>query len=147
MAETHEERIERIAREDREHRAQLLRDALTEFTRAAEGPAKFPHLNPPDESLGFDGMGVKVKANGRNVVEAVILIACVGFLAYMIRDHDMRNVERAASVVAASKEIAQRQAEVKESMAEVVYVLTLDEKDRKALRMDMPESLRKRRER
>lgn len=142
MAETHEERLERIAREDREHREKLIRDLLD--GRSPE--ESFPHLHQA-ESLGFDGMGVKLKANGQNVIAVVLLVACVGFLAYMIRDHDMRNIERAASVVQASKDIAQKQTEVKEGMAEIVYVLTLDEKDRKALRMDMPESLRKRRER
>ncbi len=88
-----------------------------------------------------DSMEVKtgfgtLKASGPVVVVVVIVLASAGVLGYMIRDHDLRNVDRASGII---KQVS----DLKEAMAEQTFVLTLDEKGRKELRLDMPESLRR----
>ena len=140
MAESHADRRARIELEDEAEQRRLIKEALAAMTPEDRAAMGIP------ESLGIEGMGWKLRASGQSLAHVVLLILVAGFIGYMVWDHDRRNVERAAAVVAASKEIAQKQVEVKEGLAEVVYVLTLGEADRKALRMDMPDSLRKRRD-
>ena len=77
-----------------------------------------------------------IKAAGNMVIVIIVVVCASGALGYMIRDHDMRTAER-------SQDTRKQVTELKEAMAEQTYVLTLDERQRKELRLDMPDSLRR----
>ncbi len=78
-----------------------------------------------------------LRANGPVSVIILIVSLCSFGIAWAVRDHDLRGSERAA---ATEKKIENVSAKIDE----IVYVLTLDEQQRKALRLDMPESMRSR---
>lgn len=77
-----------------------------------------------------------LKAGGSVVVLVLVIFCTSGALGYMIRDHDLRGLERGA-------ETRKQVSDLKDAMTEQTYVLTLDEKGRKELRLDMPETLRR----
>jgi hypothetical protein len=87
-----------------------------------------------------------VKATGNLVVILVALVGCSLVLGYMLRDHDLRQTETTASARAERMEqfrdMERNQLSLKDSMDENTYVQTLTAEEKKALRMDMPESLR-----
>lgn len=70
--------------------------------------------------------GVSVKASGRAVVTTILVLCVIGVLLW----HDYKSTEQNTVMV--------------EALAVVSYVLTLDERERKALQLRMPEGLRKR---
>lgn len=89
-----------------------------------------------------DSMEVKtslgsLKANGSVVVIILVVIASCCGIAFMVRDGDLRAQDRSAST---DKKVES----VNQKLEEAVYVLTLDERQRKDLKLDMPESLRRR---
>ena len=95
-----------------------------------------------------DSMEVKtavgsLRAQGTLVVLVLAIAAGAGFVAYMVRDHDLRNVDRAAGIVAMQRDTIAAQRRVEESLDAAAYILTLDERQRRELRLDMPDSLRK----
>lgn len=80
--------------------------------------------------------GWKLRATGPIVSLLVVLVGGFLVVAFMVRDHDVRTAEQ---YVAVNKSVAT----LRETVEEQTYVLTLDEKQRKDLRLDMPESLRR----
>lgn len=84
-----------------------------------------------------------LKASGPVAVIIGCVILGTAFIAYMIRDHDLRNVDRAADIKASQREIIVGQRQVVESLDANTYVLLLSETERRALKMDMPDSLRR----
>lgn len=84
-----------------------------------------------------------LKAGGPVSVIILCVIMCSGFIAYMVRDHDLRNVERAEVIKANLKEVITAQKRVEESLDSAAYILTLSEAEKRALKMDMPDALRK----
>jgi hypothetical protein len=90
-----------------------------------------------DDGLEVSGPGGwKVKANGASVAVMVVIIGCAGAGLYFLRDHDAKAAERGATI---TKQVDS----LKESIEVQTYVLTLDEKQRRELRMDMPDALRR----
>lgn len=70
--------------------------------------------------------GFSIKASGRAVVTAILILCVIGALIW----HDYKSTQQNTLMV--------------EALAIVSYVLTLNEHERKALRLTMPEELRKR---
>lgn len=99
-------------------------------------------------SYGDNSMEVKtsigsIRAGGQVAVIILCIVMCCGFVAYMVRDHDLRNVERAQDIKANLKSVIDAQKRVEDSLDSAAYILTLSEAERRALKMDMPDSLRK----
>lgn len=89
-----------------------------------------------------DSMEVKtavgsLKARGDVVVLIIVLAIGFGLIYWRLDQH---NNVGSARVVTIQTEINA----LKDTIQENTYVLTLDEKERKSLRLDMPDSLRKR---
>lgn len=90
-----------------------------------------------EDGLELSGpYGLKAKFSGDKVIVIIILIAGVCFLAYMLRDHDIRNQAQVASIKTDVSAVADK-------MEEITYVLTLPEAERKALKLDMPTAMRR----
>jgi hypothetical protein len=114
--------------DDKDFDAELLRrDAMNRATDTMEVKTGFGSL----------------KASGSVVVIIIAIAAGVAVTAYLIHDEGMRNVDRAADMRASQREIVSGQRQVVESLDANTYVLTLTEAERRALKMDMPESLRR----
>jgi hypothetical protein len=96
------------------------------------------------EALGLEGMGWKLKATGANVTAVILVAIAVAVVAFMVRDHDVRAAERSAHVEAEVKTVRGEVQSLAGRMEETTYVLTLTDDERKRLKLDMPESLRKR---
>lgn len=70
--------------------------------------------------------GFSIRASGRAVVTAILILCVIGVLIW----HDWKST--------------QENTVTQEALAVISYVLTLNENERKALRLAMPEQLRKR---
>lgn len=86
-----------------------------------------------------------VKASGNLVVLLIVIVLCSGGVAYMVRDHDMRQTALTAAArverMAQFQEMEMNQRALKDSIDENTYVQTLTSDERKGLHMDMPASL------
>ncbi len=78
-----------------------------------------------------------LRANGPVSVIILIVSLCSVGVAWAVRDHDVRSNDRSLATEKKIEAVASK-------IDEIVYVLTLDENQRKALRLDMPESMRSR---
>jgi hypothetical protein len=113
--------------QDRAHRAKLLEDSINRVLDEREKKRE-------EGELSVRGpFGILVSGKGRTVV-AVLVIACVSAAVWW---HDKRAEDQMAKSVAEHREMTER-------MAEMVYVLTLDERERKGLNLQVPDSLRRR---
>ena len=131
MSESHEDRVDRITSEDRAIRKAILREAIDEDRTAQK------------ESMSLEGMGFKGSVSGDKLIYVALVIFVGLAIAYMVRDHDMRAQERASQLIAQDRHLLEGQKKLEETVGEVAYILTLDDSQRKALKMDMPESLRR----
>jgi hypothetical protein len=100
-----------------------------------------------EEDLSIKGpLGWEVRANGKQVISLIFVLATVGILGYMIRDHDVRAAEALKEAVASrDKQLAtvqRQQEELKDSVDTITYVLSLAQEDRQKLKLDMPAALR-----
>ena len=74
-------------------------------------------------------MGVTVRASGKQVTLIILVILGVMAILGLVREHDLKNAE-AHGVLA-------------ERLDTIGYILTLNEEERKRLKMSMPVGLRK----
>ena len=87
--------------------------------------------------------GWSVRAGGRQMTLVVIILLCCGFLAYMVRDHDLRAAERAAGLDAKAETLAKNQTALVDSVDSLAFIMTLSDEERKKLRLGMPDALRR----
>ena len=90
------------------------------------------------DDIEIDGpFGTHAKFRGNNV--SIFLIAAVSVcgLGYLLYQHDQHSIERQAKLEAS-------QIQIEKHMEEMIYVLTLTEKERTSLDLAMPASLRDR---
>ena len=100
--------------------------------------------HPHDEygKRGEDGLkvtlpgGAALQARGPIVLTVILVTVAVFAVLYSLRDHDQGMKAQVSSATVDIKLMAER-------IAEVGYILTLTEAQRKDLRLDMPESLRR----
>jgi hypothetical protein len=95
-----------------------------------------------------DSMEVKtrfgsIKAGGPVAVIIFCIVISALFGGYMQWDHNHQNIDRANDIKNGQKDIVQAQKRVEDALDSAAYILTLDENQRKALKMDMPDSLRR----
>jgi hypothetical protein len=92
--------------------------------------------------------GWKVRFPARYLTSVIISVAGFGALGYMLRDHDLRVMETLTAYRTERNQnvhsLEQHQISLDESMQQMIYVLTLPEKDRARLNLQMPETLRRR---
>ncbi len=94
-----------------------------------------------EDGLELSGpYGLKAKFSGDKVVIIVILLAGFFTMVFFLRDSDKQQTER---VMAIRGDIAQKMGAVADQVEEATWVLTLPEAERKALKLDMPYSMRK----
>lgn len=134
MAESADEKFDRIVAADEAERRRELLLAVEEVNRRV--------CDSQAESVSIEGMGFKGKATGpglltgHGTIYAALGIMVFLTIAYMIRDHDLKAYDRAQVLI-------EQQRKILEATNEIPYILTLTDDERKALRLDMPESLRK----
>jgi hypothetical protein len=92
-------------------------------------------MEEKDELEVKTGFG-SVKAGGSAVVIVVAVVCAAGVVAFMLRDHDLRAAEQIQDT---RKHIT----DLKEAVHEQTYINTLNEQQKRDLRLEMPESLRK----
>ena len=80
--------------------------------------------------------GAKVRASGKQVTLIILVIVGVCAVLFLLREHDLRSK-------AAGEVIMAQQKEVIEAVENVGYILTLNDDERKALKMNMPTKLRR----
>lgn len=130
MTESHADKKARIEREDEAEQRRLIREAIDGMTpeqRAAAGV----------ESLAIEGAGIKAKVTGDRLVYVLLCLLVAAALSYLIIEHDKSTRAEMVKNSSAIDRMADR-------MEENTYVNTLTEDKKKALNLDMPESLRKR---
>jgi hypothetical protein len=79
--------------------------------------------------------GTKIKFYGRQLTSFLFMAAVVIGVGYLIHQHDVNAVE-------AMTKIQSNQQILAEHMDEMIYVISLSEKDREKLNISMPPSLR-----
>lgn len=77
-----------------------------------------------------------VKASGAQVVMVLVAVLLCAILGYQAWVHDAAGKERSGNI---NKQIS----ELKDAINEQTFILTLSPSDREKLRLDMPESLRR----
>lgn len=130
MSESHDDRVNRITAEDRAIRKAIIREAIDED-------------RGEQQSMSLKGMGFEGKVTGDKLIYVALVVLGLLVVAYMIRDHDVRAQERAHQLMGENRALVEGQRKMEETVGEVAYILTLDDAQRKALKMDMPESLRR----
>ena len=80
--------------------------------------------------------GIKIRTSGKQVGLIILLVLGVSVVLWMIREHDLRSKS-------AGELIMVKQQETIDAVETVGYILTLDEGQRKGLKLDMPHKLRK----
>lgn len=80
--------------------------------------------------------GAKVRASGKQVTAILVVVIGVCSVLYMVREHDLRSKSAGELIMA-------KQQETIDAVETVGYILTLDEQQRKGLKLDMPPKLRK----
>ena len=124
--ESHKERIERREAADR-RKERLIAEEMGR-----------------SESLSVEGMGLRGRITGHNLVYVVLGIMLVASIVFMIRDHDIRTSERTAMLIQYNQALAEGQRRIIETVGEGNYILLQNEKTRQemAARIAMPDSLR-----
>lgn len=126
----------------------MQQDAFDNFRGDLAMPEQQPKRSGREDDVEIKApFGWSIRANGKSVSALIITILASGGLAYMIRDHDLKQT---AQIVEASKDrkeqltkITEQQTQLQESMDSVVYVLSLPQDERTRLKLDMPNGMRK----
>jgi hypothetical protein len=85
-------------------------------------------------------LGTKLSVRGP--IGILALAGLLMLLGYMLLHHETDTKDRQTQVI---QKVEQVNANFEKKIDEVIYVLTLSDADRKGLKLDMPESLRKKR--
>lgn len=80
--------------------------------------------------------GAKVRASGKQVTLILVIIIGVCAVLYLIREHDLRSK-------GVGEKLLMQQQEMVSSMENIGYILTLKQEQREALKLDMPQKLRR----
>ena len=90
----------------------------------------------PSTDLEVEGpFGTKIKFYGKEVSALLLVAAIAAGGVYLILQHDSKASESMSKIQANQEALTQH-------MDEMIYVMSLSEKDREKLHISMPESLR-----
>lgn len=81
-------------------------------------------------------MGFSLEAAGTKAVAVVLALAATGLILWQLERHEAKSDQN-------HRETKESLRESKEAISEIVYVLTLPPEKREGLRLDMPDSLRR----
>lgn len=79
--------------------------------------------------------GTRIKFYGRQLTSVLLMVMIVIGIGYLISQHDSKASEAMSKIQANQEALAQH-------MDEMIYVISLSEKDREKLNISMPPSLR-----
>ncbi len=91
---------------------------------------------------GPGGMGLALKGSSQQVLTVILVVVMACGLAYGLWQHDQGMKSDKDETVKAWTEVKKVMHEVKETQTAMIYVLTLDEKERKRLNLSKPKALR-----
>jgi hypothetical protein len=99
-------------------------------------------------SLEVEGFGLRTRVRGHDIIVVILLVLMFGVILFFMWQND-RNLAALLSAQAVHNEevhqaLATNQKNLTEHMEDMIYVLSLSEKDRQKLKLAMPDSLRKR---
>lgn len=90
-----------------------------------------------DEQIQVSGpFGFLLKARGREIYQTIIIMLCMAGVGYLIYLHNSDS--KASDALLAVNQVA-----IHDVITELIFVTSLTPEQRANLRMDMPESLRK----
>src|SRR3990167_4767327 len=84
-----------------------------------------------------------VEVRGISTIMSLVLAAVV-LIGYMLYDHDKDTVVRRSVAGTEHKQIIEQSKAVESAIIDLTYVFTLSPEERGKLKLDMPDSLRKR---
>lgn len=86
--------------------------------------------------MDVEGFGMRARVRGHDIIVLVLLLVLFMGVGYLILEHDKRSSER-INLLAISQQ------EVVDEVAALTYVMTLTSEERSKLKLEMPESMRK----
>jgi len=99
-------------------------------------------------SLEVEGFGLRTRVRGHDIIVVVLVVMLFLIIGLFIWQHDKNISGLLAANALHSEEIhkvlAENQKLLAEHMDDMIYVLSLTDKDRQRLKLAMPDSLRKR---
>jgi hypothetical protein len=116
-----------------DERAKLLEGAVKRGTEAALAEYE-RRLSGGDVKIGW--MGFKLEGKGRAVVSVVLALVVIGVLMAGGYAHDRKTDQSGAQQT-------HEHAQIDERLNEMIYVLTLSSEEKERLKLQMPESLRR----
>ena len=104
--------------------------------------------NPDNNSVaGVSYGGLRAWIKGKEFSLVIIVLLAFGWLGYMLWQHDNNTREGRAGAVSVletqNKALSINQLRLQESMEEMIYVMSLSDEERGRLKIQMPESLRR----
>ena len=91
---------------------------------------------------GPGGIGIDLKGTSQQVLTVILVVVLACGLAYGLWQHDQGMKADKEETVAAWKDVKKAMHEVKDTQTAMIYVLTLNEKDRAKLNLGKPKALR-----
>lgn len=105
---------------------------------------KEPGFGDREDDVQIDTpIGWKLKLSGRHTVVLIAIITCTAFIMWMLRDHDLRAAERSAVLTNQSNSLHETQKDLTIAVDNLVWVMLLPESERAKLKLDMPDSMRR----
>ena len=86
--------------------------------------------------LDVSGFGLRARVRGHDIIVVVLVVILFSAVGYLVWDHDTKNSDRIL-------ELSVGQQRVIEEVSVLTYVMTLTPDERVSLKLNMPESLRK----
>jgi hypothetical protein len=126
-------------REAEAEQRRLVLKALASLT-----PEQKAAIGVPD-GLGVEAPGGwKLKATGSPVIAVILVVVAVFLIVAALHKHDADAASHSAMIKGEVGTVRQEVHTLSDRIEETTYVLTLSDDERKKLKLDMPESLRKR---
>lgn len=105
-----------------------------------------PQGKREDDVVVSAPFGWKVAFPAKSLSTTIVVVALVGMLAYMVREHDLKVAEAIRVATEEQKKHAKKLVEQQEKldgkMDALIYTTLLPEQDKRAIRFAMPPTLR-----
>lgn len=89
-----------------------------------------------DEDMDIQGFGMRARVRGHDIIVVVLLVILFMAVGYLVFDHDKKSADRIETLTVGQQKVI-------DEVSALTYVMTLSVEERAKLKLDMPESLRK----